>query len=161
MLHYVIISHTSKLQEKGGNYGIMNNLALVHGKGSNIINLFDFRRRKLMALTEITAKKSIDGVDKTAGFAYDFGDTLEVARKKFGDEIIFSNFKANAKITAQAAIRRMLEDKKTPEEIAAKMKDWKPGVALERVIDPVSALLGRWDSYSDEEKSAILKKLKK
>ena len=113
-----------------------------------------------MPMTEIAAKKMIDGVEKNAAFAYDFGDTLEIARKKFGDDIIFSNFKANAKITAQAAIRRMLEDKKSPEEIAAKMKDWKPGVALERVIDPVSALLGRWDSYTEEEKASILKKLK-
>lgn len=131
---------------------------------ATIINL-DFgrirqERKKLMALIEITAKKEINGVEKSATITYDFGTNSTEAVKKFGDETVFSNFRANAKITAQGAMRRMLEDGKSQAEITEKMKPWKPGVALERVVDPVAALLGRWDSYNEQEKAEILKKLK-
>lgn len=126
----------------------------------HIVNLQDFRRRKLMAMIEITAKKEINGAEKSATISKDFGNNSADAIKLFGDETVFTNFRANAKITAQGAMRRMLEDGKSQAEITERMKAWKPGVALERVVDPVSALLGRWDSYSEAEKAEILKKLK-
>jgi hypothetical protein len=137
---------------------------LGKGRGEVVVNLTLFRkertRSRFMALIEITAKKEIGGVKKTATISYDFGENTQDAVKKFGDDTVFSNFRANAKITAQGAIRRMLEDKKTQVEITERMKVWKPGVALERIVDPVAALLGRWDSYTDQEKAEILKKLK-
>jgi len=113
-----------------------------------------------MALTEIKATKKINDVDKVAAVAYDFGATLEEAVDKFGADVVFTNFKRTAVITAQAAIRRMLEGDKSEEEIASAMSTWKPGVALERTIDPVASLVGKWDSYSPEEQAEILKKLK-
>ena len=113
-----------------------------------------------MALTEIKASKKIGDVEKEAAIAYDFGANLDEAVAKFGAEVVFTNFKRTAVITAQAAIRRMIEDDKPIEEITSKMASWKPGVALERVIDPVASLVGRWDSYSQEEQNEILKKLK-
>jgi len=54
----------------------------------------------------------------------------------------------------------MLEGNKSNDEIVAAMQTWKPGVALERVVDPVASLVGKWDSYSPEEQMEILKKLK-
>lgn len=113
-----------------------------------------------MALTEIKASKKIDGVDKAAAIAYDFGATLEEAVERFGAEVVFTNFKRTAVITAQAAIRRMLENGKSEEEIAAGMQGWKPGVALERTVDPVASLVGKWDSYSKEDQDDIIRKLK-
>jgi predicted RNA-binding protein len=113
-----------------------------------------------MALTEIKATKKIGDVEKVAAVAYDFGDNLDQAVEKFGADVVFTNFKRTAVITAQAAIRRMLEDNKSDEEITSKMSQWKPGVALERVIDPVASLVGKWDSYTQEEQNEILKKLR-
>jgi len=113
-----------------------------------------------MALTEIKATKKIDGVEKTAAVAYDFGADLPESIDKFGADVVFTNFKRTAVITAQAAIRRMLEGGKGEEEIATTMQSWKPGVALERTVDPVASLVGKWDSYSPEEQMEILKKLK-
>jgi hypothetical protein len=113
-----------------------------------------------MALTEIKATKEINGVEKAAAVAYDFGATLDEAVAKFGAEVVFTNFKRTAVITAQAVIRRMLEGGKSEEEVATVMGAWKPGVALERTIDPVATLVGKWDSYSPEEQNEILKKLK-
>lgn len=113
-----------------------------------------------MGMTEIKATKKIDGVDKEATIAYDFGATLEEAVNKFGAEVVFTNFKRTAVITAQAAMRRMLESNKSNDEIVAGMQSWKPGVALERVVDPVASLVGKWDSYTPEEQAEILRKLK-
>jgi len=110
--------------------------------------------------TEIKATKKIDGVEKSAAIAYDFGNTLGESVEKFGEDVVFTNFKRTAVITAQAAIRRMLEGGKSEEEIAAAMGNWKPGVALERTVDPVASLVGKWDSYSPEEQAEILRKLK-
>jgi hypothetical protein len=62
-----------------------------------------------MALTEIKATKKPGDVEKEAAIAYDFGANLDDAAGKFGAEVVFTNFKRTAVITAQAAIRRMLE----------------------------------------------------
>ena len=113
-----------------------------------------------MAFTEIKASKKIDGVDKAAAIAYDFGDTLKDSVEKFGEAVIFTNFKRTAVITAQAAMRRMLEGGKTEEQIVEAMGTWKPGVALDRTVDPVGSLVSKFDSYSKEEQDEIIKKLK-
>ena len=113
-----------------------------------------------MALTEITATKEIDGQKKSASVGYDFGDSVADAITKFGEDVVFSNFKRAATITAQAAMRRMLESGKSQEDISATMNSWKPGVALERNIDPVSSITNNFDKLSDEEQDAIIAKLK-
>lgn len=117
-----------------------------------------------MELTTINASKDMgkgeNKIKKVAAISFDFGTSIEEAIKKFTPEVVFTNFKAAAKITAQSAMRRYLEAGKTSEEIATLMKNWKPGVAMERVTDPVAALVGRWDSYSPAEQADILKKLK-
>lgn len=114
-----------------------------------------------MALTEIKASKKIDGVDKSAAIAYDFGASLSEATDKFGEDVVFTNFKRTATITAQAAMRRMLEGGKTEDQIVQAMAGWKPGVALERTVDPVGALESRWDSMSPEDQDRIIALVKK
>ena len=114
-----------------------------------------------MGLTEIKATKKIGDEERAAVIAYDFGENIEDAVKKFGAEVVFTNFKRTATITAQAAMRRSLEGGKSQEDIAASMAGWQPGVAMERVVDPVAALVSRWDNYSAEEQAEIIKKLKK
>lgn len=109
-----------------------------------------------MALTEIKASKKINGEDKSAAIAYDFGATVEEAVEKFGADVVLSGFKKSAVITGQAAIRRMLEAGKAENEIASAMAGWKPGVALERKVDPVGALEARWDNMSDEEQKRVI-----
>lgn len=90
----------------------------------------------------------------------DFGETAEESIQLFGSEVVNSNFVGSARITAQAAIRRMLEAGKTPEEITVKMKEWKPGVALERVTDPIAAATAKYMTMDVEEQQAFIKKLK-
>ena len=130
----------------------------------SVVNFNSFkieRRRRLMALTEITAAKEVNGEKKTASIAKDLGENCQDAIDKFGAEVVHTNFKSAAKITAQAAMRRYMEAGKTAEEITTLMEAWKPGVAKDRVIDPVAALVSRWDSYTPKEQQEILAKLGK
>lgn len=112
-----------------------------------------------MAMTEIIATKVIDGVEKQGSFLFDFGADVNEAISKFGGEVVFSNFKRSAVITAQAAIRRLLEAGKTQAEIEETMKAWAPGVSLERTIDPVKALQNKFATMSKEEQEALIQKL--
>jgi len=112
-----------------------------------------------MALTEITATKVIEGVEKSGTFLFDFGADVNEAIAKFGAEVVFSNFKRSSIITAQAAIRRLLEAGKTQDEIEEAMKAWAPGVSLERTIDPVRALQNKFATMSPEEQQALIDQL--
>ena len=105
---------------------------------------------------EITAKKQIEGVDYEATVVADLGDNLADATAKFGEDVVFSNFKQSSKITCQAAIRRMLEMKLDQAAITEKMAGWKPGVSLDRSVDPVAALKARMSGMSKKEKEAYL-----
>lgn len=111
-----------------------------------------------MASEQITAKLPKTG--KETAINYDFGDNLEDATAKFGEEVVFSNFKRCAVITAQAGMRRMMEAGKSQEEIQNTYDTWKPGVALVRTVDPVGALMAKFGKMSDEEKANLLQMLK-
>jgi len=113
-----------------------------------------------MVEVAITAKKKMGDEDREATISVDFGDSLQEAVEMFGEDVVFSNFKASAKITAQAAMRRYIESGLNADQIAEKMDTWKPGVALERVIDPIKALMGKWAKMSPEEKKELLTALK-
>lgn len=83
---------------------------------------------------------------------YDFGDSLQDAVDKFGEDVVFESFKAHAKINLQALLRRaMAPDKegnvKSDAEIHQMVSEWKPGVSqvtrkssLEKAQDQVEKL---------------------
>jgi hypothetical protein len=90
---------------------------------------------------------------------FDFGDSLESARKLFGDEVIWSRAKSALTIDLQALIRRMIKAGKTAAEIHTAVAAWKPDVktlvkksASEKISDLASQL-------TPEERKALLKQL--
>lgn len=122
------------------------------------------RRRTSMSeekkVNEIKATKKLGDVDKEATVLYDFGGDLDTAVENFGAEVVYSGFVRSAVITAQSVMRRFLEDGLAQEEIEAKMEAWKPGVSLERVVDPTKAFLNKFDKMTDEEREAVLEQLR-
>lgn len=110
-------------------------------------------------LTEVKATKEIGGEKKEIVCMIDLGDNLEDAVERFGGEVVFSNFKRAATITAQAAMRRFMEQGLDEASVAAKMGSWRPGVALERTVDPVAALKAKFAKMSPEERAALLAEL--
>ena len=108
----------------------------------------------------VSVKKEVEGELKTASISYDFGANVEEMIEKFKGDVVFTNARANMKITAQGAMRRYLVAGKSQDEITSLMASWIPGVALERTVDPVALLMGKWGSMTDEEKKEVLAKLK-
>jgi hypothetical protein len=113
-----------------------------------------------MGVNEIKATKKIGDIDKESIITYDFGGDLDGAIALFGKEVVYANFVRSSVITAQAAMRRFMEDGKAQDEIVGKMAGWKPGVPLERVVDPIAATLSRFASMTPEEQIELLNKLK-
>lgn len=117
----------------------------------------------IMANIEIKATKDMkDGSPvRESSIQYDFGENAADAIQRYGDDVVFSQFIAAAKITAQGAMRRMLEAGKTQEEITAKMADWKPGVALTReAVDPIQAALARFGTMDAEAQKEFMAQLR-
>ena len=109
-------------------------------------------------MIEVSAKAP--KVDKEAKILVDLGDNLDDAVARFGEDVVFSNYQANVKITVQGGIRRYLEAGKTQEEIQSLFEGYKPGVTLERVVDPVAALASKFAKMSPEEQAQAFADLK-
>ena len=113
-----------------------------------------------MSGIEVKAKKKIGDEEVEAVISLDLGEDLEDAITRFGEGVVLSNFQASAKITAQAAMRRYMDAKKSPEEIVALMAEWKPGVTVKRTKDPVADFKAKFAAMTAEEQAAAIADLK-
>ena len=107
----------------------------------------------------ITATKVVAGEEKQAVITTDLGENFADAVAKFGEEVVYSGFKRSATISVQNLMRSYIEKGKTQEEITSLLAAWKPGVAMQRVIDPFGAILNAFEKKSSEEKQAFIEKL--
>jgi len=89
----------------------------------------------------------------------DLGDNLDDAIAKFSAYVVYSNFKANAKITAQSRMRSLAEKGKSDDEIQVALSAWKPGVAAERVVDPMASIMSKFASLPADKQAEIIDKL--
>lgn len=109
----------------------------------------------MSGLIEVTAKSTkVEGDPVT--LEYDFGENLAEMCEKFGDETVFTNARANMKVGLQGAMRRYIEKGMDVTSLATA---WKPGVQLERTIDPVAAVKAQFANWTDEEKAAFIASL--
>jgi len=80
----------------------------------------------------------------------------------FGDEAVKSNAEANWAVTLQRNIRSGLKRGETPQEIQARLKDAKMGIAQKGVkIDPVKAYINKFASATPEDQKKMLAQLQK
>ena len=105
------------------------------------------------SIIAVTAKK--DGKEATVNF--DFGTDLADAVEKFTAEVVFSRYRAAGKIDLQSIMRRFLDAGKNCQEL---LTIWKPGVTLERVVDPKATVKNAFAKMSPEEKTAFIAELK-
>lgn len=84
-----------------------------------------------MSNADISAKLGTEDDSPGATVQYDFGDNLAEAVERFGEDVVYSRFKAAAVVDLQALIRRHLdgETPKSESEIQALVSEWKPGVS--------------------------------
>lgn len=100
---------------------------------------------------------STDGKTLEAGVIFDFGDTLDEAVSKYGEEIIYDLASRAAVIKLQGVIRAELKAGKLPVEIETELRDWRPDVSRRRTRkDVVVDLAGSVAKMTDEEKAELL-----
>lgn len=109
-------------------------------------------------MTEVSAKAP--KINKEATIVVDLGENLADATARFGEEVIFSNYLANAKIGVQSGIRRYLEGGLSQEEIQAKFDNYKPGVTMDRVVDPIAVMAAKLQKMTPEEREAAFAQLR-
>ena len=105
-----------------------------------------------MAQVEVTAKDGKDEGAKAATVLVDLGENAQDAIERFGADVVFSNYIANVKIGVQAGIRRYLKAGIDPAGIQAKFDNFKPGVTMDRIVDPIAALANKMAAMTQEER---------
>ena len=105
---------------------------------------------------EVSAKK--EGFEEVT-VTYDFGSDLAAMRTLVGDDVVFTNARANFKITLQGLIRRYLAAGKSATEIAETVAGWKPGMQMERTVDPLGAARRAMGNMDDDAKQAFIDSL--
>jgi hypothetical protein len=109
----------------------------------------------LASYLEVEAK--VPAQSKMAKGYFKFGKDLQEAIELFGEEVVFSNFRAQAKIKLQALMRSWVDKGKSVADLLAQ---WKPGVQMERTpVDPLVAAENKFDNLSADEQQAFLEKL--
>lgn len=78
----------------------------------------------------------------------------------FGGEAVKTNAEANWSVTLQGNIRSGLRKGETPDQIAARLKDAKMGVAQKGIqVDPVQAYLAKFQGATPDEQKKMLDEL--
>jgi len=108
-----------------------------------------------------TAESKEEGA-RSLELGYDFGDTLDQASEKFGDDVVMDNYKKSARISVQTRIRDLMKAGKTDDEIREYVeKEWVPGLKTARVqVSTAEKLLKAFSKMPAEEQALILAALK-
>jgi hypothetical protein len=109
-------------------------------------------------MTEVTAKAP--KLEKEATVIVDLGENVQDAIARFGEEVVFSNYLANVKIGVQSGIRRYLDAGLDANAIQEKFASFKPGVTMDRVVDPIAAMAAKLSKMTPEEREAAFAQLR-
>jgi hypothetical protein len=91
---------------------------------------------------------------------YDFRDDLNSAIEFTTEEIVFSQYKAAAKVALQNVMRTKLKAGHTVDQIQTIVDAWTPGMVMDRTpVDPSQAVEAAWLTWTPEKKEAFLAKL--
>ena len=114
-----------------------------------------------MTVQKVSAKNGTEEASPSATVDYDFGDNLAESVTLFGEDVVFSRFKAASIVDLQALIRRHLdgETPKTEAEIQALVNEWKPGVTKRVKKSTKEKAEEIFGQLSDADKQALLEQL--
>jgi len=108
-------------------------------------------------MSEKTVKATKGGV--TVEATYDFGDTLDEMREKFGDEVVASNAEQSVTINIQGMMRRMINQGYDEDAVKNRVAEYMPTKGGEKA-DPVEKFKQRWNTMSKDDREKLLEDLK-
>ena len=122
-------------------------------------------QQKEETMTDVTASLGKGGESETC--SYDFGADLDNAVEKFGAEVVFANFRAQATIGLQAFMRNSMrltdsEGKLTPVRGKALQKEvtaWTPG-EKKPARSPVEKAKDQMGKLTPEQRAALFAEFK-
>jgi hypothetical protein len=97
---------------------------------------------------------------KEANVTFDFGENLDAAVDLCGADVVFSQYKANAKVALQGIVRAKLKAGLTVDQIQTTVDAWKPGMIIEATkVDPQVAIQNAFQTWSPEKRAEFLASL--
>lgn len=91
---------------------------------------------------------------------YDFGDNLDAAVEKFGEEAVFRGYVAAAKIALQGVMGNNMAKEKSDEEIQNLVDEWIYGAVTQTRKTMLEKAMDQVGKMSPDEKAAFLARLK-
>ena len=103
-------------------------------------------------------KAKIGKTGQDTSVEYEFGKDLEESVGIFGEAVVHAKFIAAAKVDLQSALRRCIESGTDPSTF---VENWIPGTRGPSVAkDPMAMALAGISKMSDEQKMALIEKLR-
>ena len=113
-----------------------------------------------MAIQQVKAKvTSGDRKDEEFVVNIDLPESLEEAKDRYGEPLVFSYFNADLAIAVQAFVRTQIKkDGATAEAVQTAVDEWKPGMKVrgKSVTEKARDLLGK---LSDEDRAELIASL--
>lgn len=113
-------------------------------------------------MKELTISTKAPKVNKEGTIVVMAPETAAEGIQAYGDEAVRSNAIRNWVVTLQAGHRRAMEKGLSDDEIKAKFKDAKMGVAVlvgGGIVDPLQAALAKAQTMTPEELAIFIKQL--
>jgi hypothetical protein len=111
-----------------------------------------------MASEKFMTSESGEKEARKIELTYDFGDNLDAAAEKFGDDVVMDAFVKSAKIQLQARVRDLMKAGKTDAELMEYVQnEWVPGLKTARVqVSTAEKLIKAFGKMTAEDQARIL-----
>jgi len=109
-------------------------------------------------MSKVSAKIGKDGPVTEVEYPLLDATTTSELSSSFTEKVVVAHAKSSITVALQSLLRGLIKAKKTPAEITAAVKEWKPGMRTpgKSKLEKAEDLLGK---MSPEERKALLKKL--
>jgi len=97
--------------------------------------------------------------DQKASATWNPGSSIDEAVELYGEEVVFSYFKAHGTRNLQNSIRSILAGGGDQDKVTEALADWKPGVTRRVSADPTAKFIKAFGNMDPEAQAQMLQRL--